>query len=157
MAVRLYPNTRSRSRRQANWGVGIISIVVLLMVSAYVVSSYTQDASMFLFLLISEVASLIFGMGLVAAILKDDLIPINRTAAASATYAVLVVFFALIFEFILEPIVAAGSESLGADPNVGQTILIVGIALAAPRVKSFVAPVIERLLQEPNGSKQADV
>ncbi len=149
LVLRLYPKTSGRARRQANWAVGALSVCALLITGAYIISQYMSDELMLTYFAASELSSVVTGLAIIAAILFDDAIPINKAAVVSVSYALVAVLFALTFEFILEPLVGAASTALGAESDVGQTILIVVVALTAPKLKNLITPFVEaRILDQ---------
>lgn len=151
LVVRLYPATTGRSRRQANWVVGGLSLTVIVLVLSYLISQFAGDEKMVAYLLGSELSAVIVGLTLMGLILFDDFIPINKAAVVSASYAILALLFALVFEFVLEPLVVLTSEASGVDSDIGQTILIVAVVLAAPKLKGLITPYVESRILEQNG------
>ena len=155
IVMRLYPRTSGRARRQANWAVGAMSVCALLLTGAYFVGQYNSDELMRTYFLASELSSVVIGLAIIAAILFDDAIPINKAAVVSVSYALVAVLFALTFEFILEPLVGAASAAMGMESNIGQTFLIVLVTLTAPKLKNLITPFVEARILDQDDSRQS--
>ncbi len=152
IVLRLYPKTSGRARRQANWAVGAFSVSALLITGAYFIGQYSSDELMRIYFGASELSFVVTGLAIIAAVLFDDIVPINKAAVVSVSYALVAVFFALTFEFILEPVVGTASTAIGVESNVGQTILIVLVTLTAPKLKNLITPFVEaRILDQEEG------
>lgn len=145
IALRLYPKTRGLVRLQANWLILAASIGVVPIVLAYLVSVFSADAAMVGYFFAGELFWVLLTLAILGATLFHDLIPVNRAAVASVSYAVIAITFALLFEFVLEPLVAWVSGEMGVDADIGQTLIIVAATLAAPRIKAKFEPLSQRI------------
>jgi hypothetical protein len=146
LLIRNFWRSTGKLRRQYNWIATSIFVNGIAVSALFVISVVLVDYQ--IYLLGVEFTSLIVVAGITMAVLRADFAGLDRAATLSATLAVIAVGFALVFEFALEPLAGLTTRTFGLSESIGQTLLIVVAALAAPSLKRRIQPWMERVLSE---------
>jgi hypothetical protein len=146
---------RGRRRHQLNWLLGSFFLALLLLAASWIVHAVLDpEGGTRTALALNDWIVLVPCLGILMAVLKADYAGIDRAAAMTATWAMLVVALALTFEFALEPFAGFLAASFGLAESAGQTLLIVGAALAGPKLKARLQPAAERWLAPLEGASE---
>ena len=138
---------RGVQRHQLNWLVGSCFLALALLAGSWIVHALVDPAGgTRRALALNDWIVLVPCLGALMAVLKANFAGIDRGAAMTATWAMLVVVLALTFEFALEPLAGVLAASFGLDESAGQTLLVVVAALAGPKLKARLQPLVERWL-----------
>lgn len=145
-----YSRLTQEKRTQLNWLIAGVCVYTFCTLGLAVISSLLDQP--FMFIVGQSHLGLIIAVAFGMAILKADFGNIDRAVSVTVTYATLMVVFALLVEFVVEPLAGLVSTSLGLPESTGQTVLIVALALGAPTLKRLVEPRV-RAFFAPRGQK----
>jgi class 3 adenylate cyclase len=131
-------------RRQIKWVLlgGYLSGVTAL--GAWALSLFTHER--WLLFDMSSLSGVFFAGGYIVAILRFQLVDVDRVIGATATYTVLSVLGLAALLSCVPPVAQAASESIGIAPVTAQTALSFGLALLIVPGYRMLQPRIERAM-----------
>ena len=131
-------------RRQVKWVLlgGYLSGITAL--GAWAVSLVTHER--WLLFDMSSLSGVFFAAGYIVAILRFQLVDVDRVIGATATYTVLSVLGIAALLSCVPPVAQAASESIGIAPTTAQTALSLGLAALIVPGYRMLRPRIERAM-----------
>ena len=140
----IYPRARVEAQQSLGWILFAGSANTIGAVGCVIAFSLTNDR--FYIDLGTRGVQIIFPLIMLLGLMRIDLLKIDRVVGVTVTYAILAVALALAIEFVAEPLAGVAAATFGLSERLGQTILIVVLALAGPRARQFIEPYVQRYL-----------
>jgi hypothetical protein len=148
-----YPKVQGRRRKQLSW-IGT-SVFVSLGFAAVTMIAATYLDDVLVSFITAEFTTLIVAIGILIAILNADFADVDKAIVLSATYAMLAIAAALIFEFLIEPMAGLLALHFGLSESAGQISMMVLVVIVSPFFKRKLQPFTAKYLQSktvPHGS-----